>query len=41
VAGERVTRFYAVNGQRFAVVLEPLAGNSQARVSAIYLPSSR
>jgi hypothetical protein len=40
-SGERVTRFYAVNGQRFAVVLEPLAGDGQVRVGAIYLPSSR
>lgn len=40
-SGERVTRFYAVGGQRFAVVFEPLAGDGQARVAAIYLPSSR
>lgn len=40
-AGERVTRFYAVNGQRFAVVFEPFAGDRQPRVAAIYLPSSR
>jgi hypothetical protein len=40
-SGNRVTRFYAKNGQRFAVVLEPLAGDGQVRVAAIYLPSSR
>jgi len=40
-SGERVTRFYAQGGQRFAVVLEPLGGDGQARVAAIYLPSSR
>jgi hypothetical protein len=40
-SGDRVTRFYADGGQRFAVVLEPLAGDGQARVAAIYLPSSR
>jgi hypothetical protein len=40
-AGERVTRFYVQGGQRFAVVLEPLAGDGQVRVAAIYLPSSR
>jgi hypothetical protein len=40
-SGERMTRFYALNGQRFAVVLEPLAGDGQVRVTAIYLPSSR
>src|SRR6476660_5716298 len=40
-SGERVTRFYVQGGQRFAVVLEQLAGDGQARVTAIYLPSSR
>jgi hypothetical protein len=25
--GERVTRFYAQNGQRFVVVLQPLSGD--------------
>jgi hypothetical protein len=40
-SGERVTRFYAHGGQRFAVVLEALAGDGQARVAAIYLSSSR
>jgi hypothetical protein len=39
--GQRVTRFYAQNGQRFAVVVEPLAGDGEARVAGIYLPSSR
>src|SRR5690349_2281020 len=39
--GNRVTRFYAQSGQRFAVVLQPLSGDGQARVAAIYLPSSR
>ena len=39
--GDRVTRFFAHGGQRFAVVLEPLGGDGQARVAAIYLPSSR
>ena len=40
-AGDRVTRFYAQNGQRFAVVLQPFADDGQVRVAAIYLPSSR
>jgi hypothetical protein len=40
-SGERVTRFFAQNGQRFAVVLQPLAGDGQARVAAIYLPTAR
>jgi hypothetical protein len=40
-SGERVTRFYAQNGQRFAVVLQPLAGAGEVRVSAIYLPAAR
>ena len=40
-SGERVTRFYAQGGQRFAIVLEPLAGDGQVRVAGIYLPSSR
>jgi hypothetical protein len=40
-SGDRVTRFYAQGGQRFAVVLEALAGDGQARVAAIYLTSSR
>jgi hypothetical protein len=40
-AGERETRFFARGGQRFAVVLEPLAGDGEARVGAIYVPSSR
>ena len=40
-AGDRITRFYAQNGQRFAVVLQPLADDGQVRVAAIYLPSSR
>lgn len=40
-AGDRVTRFFAHSGQRFAVVLERLGGDGQARVAAIYLPSSR
>jgi hypothetical protein len=40
-AGDRVTRFYAQNGQRFAVVLQALAGDGQVRVAAIYVPSSR
>lgn len=40
-AGDRVTRFYAQNGQRFAVVLQPLAGDGHVRVAAIYVPSSR
>jgi hypothetical protein len=39
-SGERVTRFYAQAGLRFAVVLAP-AGDGQLRVAAIYLPSSR
>jgi len=39
--GERVTRFYAQNGQRFAVVLEPLAADGEVRVAAIYLPAAR
>jgi hypothetical protein len=36
-AGERVTRFYEVDGRRFAVVLEPLGGDAQVRVAGIYL----
>jgi hypothetical protein len=40
-SGERVTRFYVQGGQRFAIVLEPLAGDGQVRIAAIYLPSSR
>ena len=39
--GERVTRFYAQNGQRFAVVLQPLAADGEVRVAAIYLPAAR
>ena len=39
--GDRVTRFYAQNGQRFAVVLQPLADDGHVRVAAIYVPSSR
>jgi hypothetical protein len=40
-SGERVTRFYVQGGQRFVVVLEPLGGDGQVRIAAIYLPSSR
>jgi hypothetical protein len=40
-SGDRVTRFYAQNGQRFAVVLQPLADDGHVRVAAIYVPSSR
>jgi hypothetical protein len=40
-SGERVTRFYAQNGQRFAVVLQPLAGDGVPRVAAIYLSTAR
>jgi hypothetical protein len=39
--GERVTRFYAQNGQRFTVVLQPLAADGEVRVAAIYLPAAR
>jgi hypothetical protein len=39
--GERVTRFYAQNGQRFVVVLQPLSGDRDVRVAAIYLPAAR
>jgi hypothetical protein len=39
--GERVTRFYAQNGQRFAVVLQPLATDGEVRIAAIYLPAAR
>lgn len=39
-SGERVTRFYGQNGQRFAVVLQPLSGDGQVRVAAIYLPTA-
>jgi len=40
--GERVTRFYAQqNGQRFTVVLQPLAPDGEVRVTAIYLPAAR
>ena len=40
-SGQRVTRFYVHGGQRFAIVLEPLASDGQVRIAAIYLPSSR
>jgi hypothetical protein len=40
-SGERVTRFFAQNGQRFVVVLEPLAGDTEVRVASIYLPAAR
>jgi hypothetical protein len=40
-SGERVTRFYAQNGQRFVVVLQAVAGDGQVRVAAIYLPAAR
>ena len=40
-AGERVTRFYAQNGQRFAVVVQPLAVDGQVRIAAIYLTTAR
>jgi hypothetical protein len=40
-SGDRETRFYAQGGQRFAIVLQALAGDGQVRVAAIYLPSSR
>jgi len=39
--GQRVTRFYAQNGQRFAVVLQPLAADGEVRIAAIYLPAAR
>jgi len=39
--GERVTRFYAQNGQRFVIVLQPLAVDGEVRVAAIYLPAAR
>ena len=39
--GERVTRFYAQNGQRFAVVLQPLVREGDVQVAAIYLPAAR
>ena len=35
-AGERVTRFYEVNGRRFAVVLAPQAGDEQIRIGALF-----
>jgi hypothetical protein len=41
ILGERVTRFYAHNGQRFAVVLQPVAADGEVRVAAIYLPAAR
>jgi hypothetical protein len=34
-AGERITRFYDYGGTRFALVFEPVAG--QSRVTAIYI----
>jgi len=40
-SGERVTRFYSQNGQRFVVVLQPLAVGRDVRVAAIYLPAAR
>jgi hypothetical protein len=39
--GDRVTRFYAQNGQRFVVVLQPLAADGEVRVAGIYLPAAR
>ena len=36
-SGERVTRFYEVEGRRFAVVLAPQAGDEQVRVAALYV----
>jgi len=39
--GERATRFFAQNGQRFAIVVQPLGSDGQMRVSAIYLPTTR
>jgi hypothetical protein len=35
--GERVTRFYEVEGRRFAVVLAPQAGEEQVRIVALYV----
>jgi hypothetical protein len=40
-SGQRVTRFYARNGQRYVVVLQPLAADGEVRVAAIYLPAAR
>jgi hypothetical protein len=38
-SGERMTRFFAQDGQRFVVVLEPITG--EVRVAAIYLAAPR
>lgn len=35
-SGERVTRFYEVDGHRFAVVLAPQAGDEQVRIAALF-----
>ena len=35
-SGERVTRFYEVDGRRFAVVLAPQAGDEQVRIVALF-----
>jgi len=40
-AGERVTRFYQIDGRRFAVVLAPQAGDEQVRIVALFtIPQS-
>lgn len=38
-SGERMTRFFAHDGQRFVVVLQPITG--EVRVAAIYLAPPR
>ena len=35
-SGERVTRFYQVDGHRFAVALAPPAGDEQVRIAALF-----
>ena len=35
-SGERVTRFYDIEGRRFAVVLAPQAGDEQVRIIALF-----
>ena len=40
-SGERVTRFYEIDGRRFAVVSAPQAGDEQVRIVALFtIPQS-
>jgi hypothetical protein len=35
-SGERVTRFYEIDGRRFVVVLGPQVGDEQVRIVALF-----